>query len=114
MLKFPLFNNLLKNIPTRDLFLSEKRTFMKNIEEIDTNGHELIYALIRVYQIEHKEDNTSFTLPYNGTYNDKNITFDLDHFPIKLKHILFKFLKVHLNKIKEEEIIVTQAIVKRF
>jgi hypothetical protein len=113
MSKFPLFDNLSKNIPNRDLLLAEKRLFMKNIEEADKNGHELIYALIRVYQIENKEDNTSFTLPYNGSYVDKNITFDLDKFPIKLKHILFKFLKVHLDKQKEEQKIVNEANVKR-
>ena len=110
MSKFPLFDNLSKDIPTRDLLLAEKRFFMKNIEEIDKNGSELIYALIRVYQIENKEDNTSFTLPYNGTYVDKNITFDLDKFPIKLKHILFKFVKVHLDKLKEEQIIAHKRV----
>ena len=110
MSKFPLFDNLSKDIPTRDLLLAEKRLFMKNIDEIDKNGSELIYALIRVYQIENKEDNTSFTLPYNGTYVDKNITFDLDKFPIKLKHILFKFLKVHLDKLKEEQIIAHKRV----
>ena len=94
MSKFPLYDSISKDIPKEDISVFQKNRFIKRVQKIDNNGHELIYALIRMYQIENNEDNTSFTLPYNGTYNDKNITFDLDHFPIKLKHILFKFLKV--------------------
>ena len=60
MSKFPLFDNLSKDIPNRDLLLTEKRLFMKNIEAVDKNGHELTYALIRVYQIENKEDKVLF------------------------------------------------------
>ena len=37
MSKFPLFDNLSKDIPNRDLLLAEKRLFIKNIEEIDKN-----------------------------------------------------------------------------
>ena len=66
-----------------------------------------------MYQVENNEENTSFTLPYNGTFNGNDINFDLDKFPIVLKQILFKFLEVHIKKMKEEISIEKQTPVKR-
>ena len=103
MSQFPLYNSLLKDIPKEDLSVIEKRTFIKRVGKIDKNGHELIYSLIRIYQINNNEQSTSFNLPYNGTYLEKDIHFDLELFPIKLKHILFRFASLHLNKMKEEK-----------
>lgn len=108
MSKFPLYENLSKNISKKDLTITQKRTFIKRFEKIDHSGHELVYALIRTYQIENNEDNISFTLPYNGKYVGTNINFDLDEFPNTLKQILFNFLQIHLEKMKEEQIIEKQ------
>ena len=74
---------------------------MSLIKTIDDNTAELIYALIRVYQLENNENNIStFTVPYDGKFIDNEIKFDLNELPIKLKHILFKFLKLHCNVVK--------------
>lgn len=113
MSKFPLYDSLLKDISDTELTVTQKRIFIKRIEKIDNHGHELIYALIRMYQIENKEENTSFTLPYNGTYIENDICFDLDKLPKKLKQILFKFTGVHVEKMKEERDIVSTISVKR-
>jgi len=113
MSKFPLYDSLSKDLPQEDLTPTEKRLFIKKIGKIDNNGHELVYALIRMYQVENNEENTSFTLPYNGIFVDSDINFDLDKFPIYLKHILFKFLSVHIDKMKEEKNIEKQTPVKR-
>lgn len=113
MSKFPLYDSLSKDISTTDLSIIQKKTFLKRVEKIDKNGHELIYALIRMYQVENSEENMSFTLPYNGTFVETNIHFDLDKFPIRLKQILFKFVIVHLEKMKEEQTINKQTPVNR-
>ena len=113
MSKFPLYDSLLKDISDNDLTSTEKRVFLKRIIKIDKNGNELVYALIRMYQVENKEENTSFTLPYNGAFVESDIHFDLDKFPNTLKQLLFKFLGVHLNKMKEEISIEKQTPVKR-
>ena len=113
MSKFPLYDSLLKDISDNDLTVTQKRSFIKKITKIDKHGHELIYALIRMYQVENNETNISFTLPYNGTFIDTDINFDLDKFPFILKQILFKFLGVHLGKMKEEKSIEKQTHVKR-
>ena len=113
MSKFPLYDSLSKNIPEKDLTLSQKQLFIRRISKIDNNGHDLVYGLIRMHQVENNEENTSFTLPYNGTFNETDINFDLDKFPIALKQILFKFLEVHINKMNEEKTIEKQTPVKR-
>ena len=43
---FPLYNNLLQELPTKELTQKQKDEFIKNISKIDTNGLELIYSLI--------------------------------------------------------------------
>jgi hypothetical protein len=113
MSKYPLYDNLCKNISCKDLTAIQKRAFIKRMEKIDVNGNELVYALIRMHQCENKEENTSFTLPYNGYFIDGDIAFNLDKFPIKLKQVLFKFLEVHINKMQEEQLIEKQTPVKR-
>ena len=113
MSKFPLYDSLSKDIPTEDLTPIQKRTFIKRILKIDKNGHELVYALVRMHQVENNETNTSFVLPYNGTFVENDINFDLDKFPVNLKHILFKFLVAHIEKMKEEKSIEKQTPVKR-
>jgi hypothetical protein len=113
MSKFPLYDSLSKDLTRGDLTAPQKKVFINRILKIDKNGHELVYALVRMYQVETNEENTSFTLPYNGTFVDSDIHFDLDKFPINLKQILFKFLNVHIGKMKEEKKIEKQTSVKR-
>lgn len=114
MSKFPLYDSLTKDIPTNDLTLANKRLFLKRIEKIDQQAHELVYALIRTYQIDKNDDkNINFTLPYEGSYVESDIHFDLDKLPIHLKNILFKFLSVHVDKMKEDEKIESQTPVRR-
>jgi hypothetical protein len=113
MSKFPLYDSLFINIVDKDLTVAQKGTFIKRINKIDNNGHDLVYALIRMYQVENNEKNTSFTLPYNGTYSDTDINFDLEKFPCDLKQILFKFLVIHIGKMKEERSAEKQTPVKR-
>jgi hypothetical protein len=112
MSKFPLYDSLSKDIKNIDLTPAQKRSFIKRIEKIDSNGNDLVYALIRMYQVENKE-NVSFNLPYNGNYFDNGINFDLEMFPMDLKQILFKFLEVHIDKMKEERTLEKQTAVKR-
>ena len=110
MSKFPLYNSLYKDLQEGDLSVIQKRTFLKRIEKIDKNGCELIYALIRMYQIENKEENINFILPYGGENIDNNIHFDLDNLPVKLRQVLFKFVSIHLEKMKEEKLMASTPV----
>jgi hypothetical protein len=98
MSNFPLYNTLNTDIPTKDLQAKQKDELVKKIKKIDKSGSELIYALIRTYQMENSDDISTFKLPYGGKFDeDNNIVFNVLHFPIPLRYILHKFVLLHTN-----------------
>jgi hypothetical protein len=69
---------------------------------MDKSGQELVYALIRMYQLENEEIAEIGKIPYLGKTEGSDVVFDLEKFPNKLKHLLFKFMNVHLEKMKDD------------
>ena len=78
---------------------------MKIVKNIDSNGAELIYALIRTYQLENNEDKSTFKLPYGGKFVKDDMKFDFNELPNELKNILYQFVLIHLKTSEEEGII---------
>ncbi len=105
MSTFPLYDNLSKDLPTEEMTTKQKDKFMKLVKDIDVNGSELIYALIRVFQLENSEDKSTFKLPYGGKFIKYDMKFDFNELPNELKHILFKFVQIHVKTMKEENIL---------
>jgi hypothetical protein len=103
MSNLPLYDNLIKETKNEDLTVKEKDTFMKLIKTIDQNGYELVYALIRIYQLENDEDKSTFKIPYGGKFVKSDMTFNLIDLPNHLKQVLFKFLQLHTKTMKENE-----------
>lgn len=101
MNNFPLYTSLMTNIRNRDLTPVQKNDFLKKIAMMKEEGHELIYALIKVFYIEHETDG-ALHIPYGGVLKNKSLTFDLNQLPNKLKQILYKFTKIHIKKMKED------------
>ncbi len=103
MSNFPLYDNLYSETKdiTEDLTVKQKDEFMKLIKNIDLNGCELIYALIRTYQLDNSEDKTTFKLPYNGIYVGDELEFNYEGLPIQLKIILYRFIKMHEKTLSE-------------
>ena len=97
---FPLYNNLESEIDesfdTIDLTTRQKTKLLKAITEMDTQGAELVYALIKVYYLKHTQ-NTDFDLPYNGKYENDCVYFNINDIPFRLKHILLSFINLHLK-----------------
>ena len=123
MSKFPLYDSMIKGTPKTDLTIKNKQEFSKLVQQMDTNGYELIYALIRMYQIENNDavevdiqtgnaqtGNTQTgnapsgngKLPYEGIFENGNVHFDLEKLPNKLKHLIFKFLNAHIQKMNDD------------
>ena len=103
MSSFPLYDNLnqkTENI-TEVLSTEEKKKLSENIKKIDTDGHKMIYALIRYYQMKHNQNN-GVDLPYSSKKQKSGYKFDIDYLPQQLQQILFHFSKIHLNKMKED------------
>jgi hypothetical protein len=98
----PIYETLLNELPDEDLTQVEKTQFMTLIKNIDDYGSEVMYALIRMFQLEHCEDKTTFKIPYGGKFIKNDIKFDLLELPNKLKQILYKFLLMHTKSQNEE------------
>lgn len=102
MSNFPLYDSLMKEeTSVEDLTNKQKNELVKLVKTLDEIGFELIYTLIRVFQLENSEDKSTFKVPYGGKFIKNDIKFDLDLFPIKLKHIIYIFVIKHTTKMKE-------------
>jgi len=105
---FPLYDNLIKQLPKKDLTVKQKEEFIRNIYDIDSNGRELIYALIMVYQSQNYPRDKPNSLPYDGSHIQTetkafhNVTWNYMNFPVKLRHLLFKFVGLHLKTLEED------------
>ena len=103
MSNLPLYDNLMKETTNDDLTTKQKDNFMKLIKSDDQNGAEIVYALIRMYQLENDDDKSTFKIPYGGKYIKSDMTFNLIDLPNQLKQVLFKFLQLHTETMKEKE-----------
>ena len=92
---YSLIQSQLKSTDTiSDLTDVEKEQFIKNVLGMDKVGLELMYCIIRSYEIDKGLDNT---LPFNGKILKSGVRFELDSFDIPLKHMLKKFIEMHHN-----------------
>lgn len=97
----PLYFNLKKDLKAADLSSEERDEFITKIKLLDEKGIELVYVIIRLYEIETTKMLSEF--PYESTLFSKNeLRFNLESLPIPLKHIISKFLTLHLDKMKED------------
>jgi len=101
MSNFPLYTTLKKNICKKDLTIQQKNDLVNKILSLESEQHELIYVLIKCYFLE-KDKEQNVILPYKGKIIKENIEFNLTDLPIELRQILFKFVTIHEQKIKEE------------
>jgi len=113
MTNFPLYDDLKRQLPSKDLSIKEKERFIQDIKKIDNKGLELIFVLIQSYKLENENENkdeNKYYLPYkplvvekDDNKDIKDISWSLNDFPIKLRHILYKFVIVHFQSIKEDK-----------
>jgi len=107
---FPLYDILNKEYPEKDLSIKQKEEFVSKIEKIDDTGKDLVYSLIQFYRIENENEKLSEALPYKGireTTSEKgkeDLSWCFTDFPIKLRHILHTFIKMHVQSMEEEKL----------
>jgi len=59
MSNFPLYDSLMKEETSlEDLTTKQKNELVKLVKILDELGYELIYVLVRVFQLENSEDNS--------------------------------------------------------
>ena len=106
---FPLYDSLIKDLSgKKDLTVKQKTELIKNLNLIDQDGQELVYALIYYYYINNETNNESNITPYKGKTQEtpsnlQNITWNLGNFPIKLRVLLHNFLTMHIKKLAEDD-----------
>ncbi len=96
---FPLFNQLSRKINLKQLtplHESKKQQCVDVIRKMGANEHELVFALIRNYQLETNE-NDGYTLPYKSKHQKTGIKFDLEKLPFELQYILYEFVQLYLQ-----------------
>lgn len=104
---FPLYESLLNEIPKKDLTAKQKSDLVSMISKMDSYGKELMYVIINIYM--KNEDDTNDEVPYKGVkFTDPNgissISWKLSEIPVKLRHILYKFVSMHMRKMEEDNI----------
>ena len=103
---FPLYDSLNKKNYKKDLTAKQKEEFIRNLNEADDNGTELVYALVQFYFLHNDTtDEVGNTLPYQGTKHEVtkgvfNVTWDFSKFPVKLRQILYNFLQLHIKNLE--------------
>ena len=103
MTSFPFYDTMMKDTKSQDLTLKQKNEFIANVDLIDDTGIELMYALIRVYEINNEDISPTFKIPYSGKFVDRDIHFDLEKLPCRLRQVLYKFVNLHLKNMEEEK-----------
>ena len=106
MNSFPLYNQIVNNVPTTDLTQAEKEFFSENIKNMDELGRELLFVLIYQFHAENKKKGKN-AIPYKGKKEPvnnelSNFTWCLQDLPITLRQMLLKFMKMHLITMEEE------------
>jgi hypothetical protein len=98
----PLYLNLKKDITTTDFTQDDKEKFTSRVKLMDERGNEILYVLIRMFEAEYTK--TSTDLPYGSKFTNKSeLKFNLDAIPNELKHMLLKFMNLHIGKMTEEK-----------
>jgi len=101
---FPLFNNLLQETTQieQSLTYDEQIELCNQMKELDDEGCEIIFALIKFYYIiiDHGfVDN----LPYKPKVNKSGYKYELNHLPNQLIHMIQRFVNLHRTKIELEK-----------
>lgn len=96
----PLYQQLKKESLSVDMTVEEKEEFVKLVKTLDESGNEIIYILIRLYELD--TTSKSAELPYGSKFTTKELKFDIENIPIQLRWIIYKFTKKHVVKMIEE------------
>ena len=92
----PVYNNIINQLPNNiePVSIEEKKDLLNDINT-NKDTHELIFVIIRLYQINNSSNVSS--PPYQSKWlKTKNgYKFDIDNLPNKLLYILIQFYKLH-------------------
>lgn len=91
---FQLYHTLNSNIQSTDLKKIEKTEILKTIDTMDQSSKEALFLLIYEHYRLNEDPSDIYKLPYGGTEKNNGIEFNLSKMPIKLRRIIYKFIKI--------------------
>ena len=98
-----LYSNLKKD-SRKSLSTLEKEEFINKVSALDEKGIEIIYVIIKMCEMENNLKQTEVKI------SDKELKFDLDKLPDMLQNMLYKFVKIHISTMEEENTISIQRL----
>lgn len=99
------YNNLKSFIKDKDLTILEKRDFLVGISKLDKEGQEKFHGLVLKYHEEYGNDEEDSDFPYNSTVESDSVTYNMLNFPLGLRQLLFKFVRLHLEHIERTRLL---------
>ena len=107
MSSFPLYDNLKKDIPKKDLTIKQKEELINVVLKMDDNTKEIIYVLIQYYNSECNTSKYSDDIPFNAikkenSATDCDVSWSLTDIPIPLRQMLYKFMLADMKSKAEE------------
>jgi len=94
MSQFPLFDSIMSELDEtkKKTLLSDKEVndCCLEIKTFDKNSFEILYALIKTYEVHSTPNNTS-RLPYDSKELKTGIKFDFHNLPATLQQIINEF-----------------------
>ena len=94
MNSFPLYSNIRNQIKNKSVIITKeiKEQFKKDFKKLDVESHELVYALIRAYQLDNNI-NTDNLLAFKARQLKYGVKYNLNEFPADLINILIIFYR---------------------
>ena len=100
---FPLFSTIFQETENdNELSVSQCSELCEKIKNLDKEGNEILFALIRHYQLE-IEDGSFNEMPFQCKQNKSGYKMNMSKFPNRLVNIINYFVTLHLNKLHEEK-----------
>lgn len=89
-MSFPLYHTLLQKSNNIDTNSLDKNKIIKYINQMDQDGMNKIYALIKYHSLIQKCE-----------FDSNNLVFDFDVFSEELQKIIWEFVKIHIKYMKQ-------------
>lgn len=93
-MSFPLYSILEKNNSDYEDTKENQLRLIERINNMTDEQHKLIYVIIKMFYIRQKPKTNLLSLPFGGKMIDKNIEFQFNTFPLKLKKMIHEFSKL--------------------
>ena len=87
-----------------DLTPNMKEELLAKIKTLDLKGSELLFALIKFYEVKFMTSTRNEDIPFDGKYISREYRFDLEKFPLPLRHIIYRFVLMHVKNMEEESV----------